>query len=93
MTTDRDPKDASALGAAVAAYILDARSVGAWSRADARDIAFEAVLLEQGVISPDDGIESIDILLGSKIAGDYICVCLDDGAELSLHRDGRVNCC
>lgn len=56
-TFDRDPADPAALAAAAAAWIR--------AQTDEADTAFEAALLEQGVISP------IDLEFGLTFSGDW----------------------
>lgn len=53
MNTDRDPSDQTAIEAALHAYNTAADR-------DEADVALEAVLIEQGVIRPDEVIAHIE---------------------------------
>ena len=73
--TDRDPIDALTL----------AFAVDAWAQGDHEaDIDLEAVLLDQGVIRPDEVIHELQ----PGAAG--IHVVLDCGTEFTLTTDGQV---
>lgn len=97
--TDRDPINAEILGAAVTQWLdqqnwletTDEQEI--WDNASHEfDVALEAVLLAQGVISPADAIESFESCI-TGIGDRIIIACLEDGAELSLYQDGHVNMC
>jgi hypothetical protein len=79
-THDRDP--------AVVAQALDAYLLGTGS-ADERDIALEAVLLAEGVLSAAEAVEQFEVVVeGPEIRG--LFVRLDSGAMFSLDREGRT---
>lgn len=78
-TADRDPIDPQALAAAVGAY--------RWN-SDEADIALEAVLLEQGVISPSEAIEQIELVVSDQLIGLFIR--LDTDEMFTVDREGAV---
>jgi hypothetical protein len=87
-TTTRNVRLSPAQRAAVAGA-LDAYLLGT-GPADERDIALEAVLLEQGVMAPTEAIGHIDIVVdGPEIRGLFIR--LDSGAMFVLDREGRTH--
>ena len=82
-THDRDAADPAVVAQALDAYLLGTGS------ADERDIALEAVLLSEGVLSPDDAVELLQIVVdGPEIRG--LFVRLDSGAMFVLDREGRT---
>lgn len=84
-TQSRDPVSPFALAVAIDAYLLGT------GPADERDIALEAALLEQGVLSPDDAIELLQTIHdGPEIRG--VCVLLEGRTTmLAVHRSGHVH--
>jgi len=82
-THDRDAADPAVVAQALDAYLLGTGS------ADERDIALEAVLLSEGVLSPDDAVEQFEVVTdGPEIRG--LFVRLDSGAMFVLDREGRT---
>ena len=77
--TDRDAIDPQALAAAVDAY--------RWN-SDEADIALEAVLLEQGVISALEAIEQIEPIVNDQLIG--LIIRLDTGEMFTVDREGGV---
>ena len=86
-THDRDAADPAAVAQALDAYLSGTGS------ADERDIALEAVLLSEGVLSPDDAVELLQIVQdGPEIRG--VCVVLEGCTTmLSISRTGVVHAC
>jgi hypothetical protein len=83
-TTARDPVSPFSLAVAVDAYLLGTEC------ADERDIALEAVLLAEGVLSPAEAVEQLEAVQdGPEIRG--LFVRLDNGAMFVLDRAGRVH--
>lgn len=80
-TTDRDPIDAQTL-----AFAVDAWLHGNHRDGDEADIDLEAVMLDQGVIGPDDVIHEFTPVPWAA----SIHVVLDDGTEFNMTSDGRV---
>jgi hypothetical protein len=81
-TTTRDPVSPFSLAVAVDAWLLGTGS------ADERDIALEAVLLAEGVLSPDEAVQAFEPIGSSEILG--LFVHLDNGAMFVVDRAGRV---
>ena len=79
-TTDRDAADTQALAQAVRTYVRS-------TDRDERDIALEAVLMEQGVMAPTEAIESIE----TDAYG--VIVTLESGEILFIDINGVVNTC
>ena len=81
-TTDRDAINPEALAEAIATWRCD--------RSEEADIALEAALLEQGVITPDEAIEQIEAVRNgsSEIIGLFIR--LDTDEMFTVDRDGQV---
>lgn len=87
MTTDRDPQDATTLVTALAEWLASHRGVGSSWGTDEADIALETVLLQQGVIAPDEAV-SFDF---DEDDSGVLRVTLEDGEifGIALH-DGSV---
>lgn len=79
--TDRDAIDAQTL-----AFAVDAWMHGNHRDGDEADIDLEAVMLDQGVINPDEVIHEF---IPRTMVG-AIHVVLDDGTEFDMTSDGRV---
>ncbi len=83
-THDRDAADPAAVAQALDAYLLGTEP------ADERDIALEAVLLAEGVLSPTEVVEQFEVVAdGPEIRG--LFVRLDSGAMFVLDREGRTH--
>jgi hypothetical protein len=82
-TTDRDAINPQALAEAITTWRCD--------RSDEADIALEAALLEQGIITPDEAIEQIEAVRNgsSEIIGLFIR--LDSDEMFTIDRDGQVH--
>jgi len=82
-TTDRDAINPQALAEAITVWRCD--------RSDEADIALEAVLLEQGIITPDEAIEQIEAVRNgsSEIIGLFIR--LESDEMFTIDRDGQVH--
>ena len=82
--TDRDAADTQALAEAITAYLTST------DPQDERDMAFEAALLEQGVMTPDEAINQISpVTSGPEIIGLFIQ--FDDASMIAIRRDGQVH--
>ena len=82
-THDRDAADPAVVAQALDAYLLGTGS------ADERDIALEAVLLAEGVLSAAEAAEQFEVVAdGPEIRGLFIR--LDSGAMFVLDREGRT---
>jgi hypothetical protein len=80
--TDRDPCDEAALAAAAAAFHVE--------HTGEADVAFEAALLEQGVLNPSE----IVALLEKREDGSVLVLLADEhGTEIVVHACGRVDYC
>ena len=79
--TDRDAINPQALAEAITVWRCD--------RSDEADIALEAALLEQGIITPDEAVEQIEAVRNgsSEIIGLFIR--LDNGDMLVIDREGQ----
>jgi hypothetical protein len=83
-THDRDAADPAAVALALRAYLRPQ------IRRDEADIAFEAALLEQGVMAPTEAVEQFEVVAdGPEIRGLFIR--LDSGAMFVLDRAGCVH--
>jgi hypothetical protein len=83
-THDRDAADTQALALALRAYLRPQ------IRRDEADIAFEAALLKQGVLSPTEAVEQFEAIAdGPEIRGLFIR--LDSGAMFVLDRAGCIH--
>jgi len=81
--TDRDAINPQALAEAITTWRCD--------RSDEADIALEAALLEQGIITPDEAIEQIEAVRNgsSEIIGLFIR--LDSNEMFTIDRDGQIH--
>lgn len=81
--TDRDAINPQALAEAITVWRCD--------RSDEADIALEAALLEQGIITPDEVIEQIEAVRNgsSEIIGLFIR--LESDEMFTIDRDGQVH--
>jgi hypothetical protein len=77
-TTNRDAADIQALALALRAYLRPQ------IRRDERDIALEAVLLEQGVMAPTEAIGHIDI------GDEWVTINLESGEAFNVNVDGTT---
>jgi hypothetical protein len=81
--TDRDAINPQALAEAITVWRCD--------RSDEADIALEAALLEQGIITPDEAIEQIEAVRNgsSEIIGLFIR--LESDEMFTIDRDGQIH--
>lgn len=83
-THDRKAADPAAVALALRAYLRPQ------IRRDEADIAFEAVLLAEGVLAPTEAVEQFETVVdGPEIRG--LFVRLDSGAMFVLDREGRTH--
>lgn len=80
--TDRDPIDQLAVARAACYWCCDTELD------DGADAAFEAVLIEQGVMAPDDAIDAIEI---ASCDYAYCVVHFDCGDAIEITRWGSVH--
>lgn len=92
--TNRDPIDQDAMAAAVAAYcqVISDYAFGKPSQddIDEADVAFEAVLLEQGVISPDDVIDEIFAVMTDSAYKVQVVIAAEN-ASFIVWADGTIS--
>jgi len=77
-THDRDAADTQALALALRAYLRPQ------IRRDEADVAFEAALLDQGVMAPTEAISHIEI------GDEWATVSLESGEIFNVYADGTT---